>query len=256
MSLVVSPWLPPASRADLEALLRRVVERWLSDWIVGPVNIEVVTPARLEGEVGDWRGNSGRRLHIAEEDLIALGVAACEGRADRINPVDREFLTGIGNEMLDELTVRFCAEAESTAVHGRSNAGPCRDGLDGAEHQFRITALADGWSLLIVLDESVIVRLRKSVAGSARAPALVPLSNALASESVRLGCHLGQTQITAAELATLAAGDVLVLDRRLDAPVPLTIEGKRSRTGKARVGAQATSIEVKLTEPIDAMQEM
>lgn len=254
MSLVVSPWLPAASRSDLETVMRRVTEDWLAEWIEGYVAIDVVTPARMDGKAGDWRGNAGRWLHVAEEDLVALGLAACAGRADRLNPVDRELLACVGDDMLADLMGRLGAEADAGQMRGLGVVAHGREGADGAKHRFGVAAEGQDWALLIALDETAVVRLRKAVAGTARTPALGSLSKALADETVRLGCHLGQTEITAAELFALAAGDVLVLDRRLDVPVPLTVDGNLPRKGKARIGADAAAIEVRLTEPIEVIQ--
>lgn len=254
MSLVVSSWLPAATRSDLDAVIRRVAEHWLADWIEGPITIDVVTPARVDGKAGDWRGSPGRWLHVAEQDLIALGIGACDGRTDRLNPVDRELLVRVADEMLADLMGRLGEEADASQSWARGAVTHGWEELEGAKHRFGVTAARQDWSLLIALDETAIVGLRKAATGTSRAPDMGSLSRALASETVRLGCHLGKMEITAAELSELAAGDVLAFDRRLDAAVPLTVEGNLLRKGKGRLGAETGSIEVRLIEPIEMIQ--
>lgn len=255
MSLAVFPWLPTASRADLEAAMRRLVGQWLGDWIIGPAPIDVATPARVEGDAGDWSGGSGRWMHATKDDLMTLGLAACGGRADRSNPVDRGMLKHIGEEMRVDLLARLGAEAQANPDWRQVGGSLEHDGTARAKHRYRVAGSADGWSLVIALDDSALVRLRKTAAGSSRTIILAPLAEALAGESVMLGCHLGRAEISAADLSALGPGDVLVLDRLLDGPIPVTVEGKLPRAGKARIGASDGTIEVKLTEAIDVMQE-
>jgi hypothetical protein len=156
--------------------------------------------------------------------------------------------------MLEDLLVRLGAGREKSATPGRGHAAPDSIEPHGVEHWFRVAASSGEWSLLLAFDEGMLIRLRKAMAGSSRKPDVVPLSTALAGEEIPLGCHLGSATITFADLSALAAGDVLVLDRRLDAPVPLTIDGNLPRTGQAQIGPQAGAIQVTLTEAIDLMQ--
>jgi len=254
MSLEPLPWLPAASRADLETVMRFVVERWLADWITGPVGFDIVSSAQPDNVSDDWRGARGAWLQGGLADAAALGLAACDGRADSINPVDRDLLERVGDDMLNDFLVRLGAGPGKNAVPERGYTAPGPNGPDGAKHRFRVAASKGEWSLLLALGESVLVRLRKAMAGSSRTPDIIPLSTALAGEEVRLGCHLGSAGITAADLSTLTAGDVLVFDRHIEASVPLTINGNLPRTGRALIGAQAGAIQVTLTEAIDLLQ--
>lgn len=256
MTLTVSPWLPAASRADLDILMRRVINRWLADWIVEAVRVDIATPAPAPGSADSWRGAHGAWLYQRPDDVVALGLAACDGRADLINPVDRALLEQVGSEMLEDLVGRLGGNA---GINATSRSGPAASGHDGPErekYRFRVAGSPGDWSLLLAFDDTGLIRLRKAAAGSYRTPDLVPFSVALAGEEVGLGCHLGSAQITAADISALAIGDVLVLDRCLDAPVPLTVDGHRLRTAEARIEAQAGAIQVTVTETIDLMQEI
>ncbi|MCA9053180.1 MAG: FliM/FliN family flagellar motor switch protein [Planctomycetaceae bacterium] len=54
---------------------------------------------------------------------------------------------------------------------------------------------------------------------------------------VELSAQLGQTRLTMAELADIAAGDVLLLDQSVDRPLPLSVDGSVHWKGSAcRVG--------------------
>lgn len=248
------PWLPAAPRADLDTVMRLVVEQWLADWIMRPVGVDVMTSERSGNGSGDWRGGCGAWLQGGLGDAVALGLAACDGQADSLNPLDRALLGRVGDEMLEDLLARLRAGPERSAAPARAHSALDGAGPDDAQHRFRVGASSGEWALMLALDEILVIRLRKAIAGSSRTFALVPLSAALAGEEVGLGCHLGSAQITVADLSALAAGDVLVLDRRLDVPVPLTIDGNLPRTGQARIGGEAGALEVTLIETIDLMQ--
>jgi flagellar motor switch/type III secretory pathway protein FliN len=59
--------------------------------------------------------------------------------------------------------------------------------------------------------------------------------DALAPQVVALGCHLGSASLTTREVAQLADGDVIMLDRQPGVPLVLTIEGRACASGKAKI---------------------
>lgn len=228
---MVVPWLPAASRADLERAVGWLIERWLADWIAAPDAFAVTTPPAGEAPAG---------VSAGDDDLVALGLVACAGRADPANAIDRCVLLRVGADMRDDLAVRM--------------GGAGSDGRCGA-HRFTVSPRSGTWSLTLSVDEEALVALRKRCAGVGRMRSTSPLRRALVPETVSLGCHLGEAAITAAELAALGAGDVLVFDRVLADAVPLTVEGRVSRSGRAVIAARHHAIEVRLTQPI-SLQEM
>jgi flagellar motor switch protein FliM len=88
-----------------------------------------------------------------------------------------------------------------------------------------------------------------SLAPTAPAPGserVTPLSRALERQVVRLDALAGEAEIAFQELATLAPGDVLRLDRRLSEPVEVRVQNggpvcsARLGTSRGRLALQLT----------------
>ncbi|MEH3101085.1 FliM/FliN family flagellar motor C-terminal domain-containing protein [Sphingomonas adhaesiva] len=235
MSAVVVPWLPAASRADLERAMRWLVERWLSEWTAAPHDVVVAAPTS---------GGVPAGIVAGDDDLVALGFVASAGHADLSNAIDRRVLLHVGAAMRDDLSARLAGAGSGTDTD-----------TDRVAHRFAVASRGGGWSLTLGIAEGAMVAVRRRCAGTTHASSLSALRIALAAETVSLGCHLGEARITAAELAALDAGDVLVLDRALGDAVPLTVEGRTTASGRARIAARGGAVEVRLTHP-PSLQEL
>ena len=64
-----------------------------------------------------------------------------------------------------------------------------------------------------------------SVATPINAPVSVPLSDALLDVKLPVALELGRTELSVAELSQLQDGTVLPLDRDLDAPLDVMVNG-------------------------------
>jgi hypothetical protein len=237
MSAIAVPWLPPPRKGEAEAAIAKVLAPWSAAWFAQAVRLTVVPAAPAPTSPAGWHGDGDARAAAEACDTVALGLTACAGRADPANPADRQVLEAIGAEMLADLAMRL----------GEASAG------EGArfEHGFAVEPECGGWRMALALGAGALTRARKAAAGSGRRPLVAPLAAALADEDVGLGCHLGEARVTAAEIAALAVGDLLVLDRGLDAPLPLTVAGAVPRTGLARIAAADGTIRVTVAEPPD-----
>ena len=65
-----------------------------------------------------------------------------------------------------------------------------------------------------------------------------------------LSVAVGGCSITVAELQNLARGDVLVLDRALDAPLPLAVGRAAARRGACTLSQRGDRIALKITEAL------
>ena len=223
MNAVAMPWLPPPREGEVAGAIAFVIGQWLADWMRSPPRLVVEDVAAPAG------GQSGWQVRADRPDLLALGNAACAGQGDADNPLDEHVLCGVGSAMIDDLLGR---------VESAGTAPECFDVID---HNGQ-------WRIQLALDAAAIVQARRAAAGFSRQLEPVPLATALASEDVVLGCHLGAAHLTMAEVAALSLGDVIVLDRDLHAPVPLTVAGVMPQAGAARIGSDAGQLRVTVTE--------
>ena len=75
--------------------------------------------------------------------------------------------------------------------------------------------------------------------GSASMP-VTPVENALGSESVLVSAIIGEAELPISEFARLAIGDVLVVDRRLQEPLTVHVEGGEVFAGGHLCAAQGS----------------
>lgn len=231
MSASPRPWLPATSETDLKVAVAQAIASWFSDWVVEPVNpsVRLLAPA-----VGNVTEGGAASLAIDQEAAIAIAHLACAHRADPAQSGDRSVLQSLASAMVDDLVQRFAIT----------------DVGDEGARTFVVVSDAGEWSFNLRLTEASLVRLRKLCAGSTRFPVLVPLLEAVAIEQVRLGCHLGEARLSGGDIERLAPGDLIVLDRQIDGMAPLTVEGRISDRGKARIGTAAGRVEVLIEEPV------
>ncbi|MCA8233114.1 FliM/FliN family flagellar motor C-terminal domain-containing protein [Burkholderia cenocepacia] len=76
---------------------------------------------------------------------------------------------------------------------------------------------------------------------------LTPRRIALDTCPVALSVRLGQCELSAAQLTTLSPGDVIVLDRTIDAPATLVVDETSSTVAFGTPGRTGTSLSFKLT---------
>jgi flagellar motor switch/type III secretory pathway protein FliN len=237
-------WLPPASRAETEAVIARVVVPWAQAWFAG-LEMPVVsqTPvSTLRRQC--WRG--GGQVLIGSEAAVTarIGLAICAGRGDSSNPHDQAVLTLLGEEAANQLATLLGAPNYWLAP--KTEQSP----PDWARHCFLLTGPNREWSLALAVGDEALSVLRRAECPAGDPPRLGQLSAALARESCTLEVHLGHAQIDAAELAALAVGDVIVLDCAALQPVPLLIAGKCPATGSATIRPTVAALQVSITTPI------
>ncbi|MFT3736018.1 MAG: FliM/FliN family flagellar motor C-terminal domain-containing protein [Rhodocyclaceae bacterium] len=212
----------------LSAALRPAFERWARDWLRLQVEFDLVSYALgnqatprdaaswiTYGDVsadGLWMGGSSM-----EQKLLASALA---GEAAKVEPV-RLPLTPIVGELVDAARDAL-ASALAGNETGRADGQPQPDVYQGAMAPgsgavvCELT-IAGGGRLASVLSAGRVEQLiGKPVSLRDLTPGLVSWSSALAMQKVSANALIGRCEISLADLATLAEGDTLVLDRKTD----------------------------------------
>ncbi|MDR3438083.1 FliM/FliN family flagellar motor C-terminal domain-containing protein [Telmatospirillum sp.] len=242
------PWLPPPAKGDVESALGRLIEGWLADWIVRPGPLRVQARTRGETRSLQWQGEPWAALGRNADIEALLGRDACGGEGNVAHPADREILRGVGARLLDELASFLAGLGDGVANERSSSRQTAPDG-----ELFTVASGTGGWSIGLALSPQAVVAVRKAVAGGAVAgtghrAVLGNRRNALASQVARLGCHLGKACLSAGDIAMLAAGDVIVLDRQPAVPLILTVEGHQCASGKAKIVRSAEGASITIAE--------
>lgn len=230
-------WLPTASDGEIAAAISRVVAPWRDRWFIG-------TPALLckpqtKASHGDRASELGHVVvSTSAEHEVAAALQALGQQADPANPRDSELLSQLGQAIVADLRRSF-----------EETAGDV-DKMGAGELTWWSLALSsESWRIDVGLSTAVLCRIRQSTSGRNRDPEVGALQSAISTETVAVGCHLGSAQITAGELKTLSAGDVIMLDRRHSASVPLAVNGVPAAIGTVRISAGADGPAITLTHP-------
>lgn len=232
-------WLPPAKVGEVEAALSRLAETWLKRWLVDPGAPACSRRPSINGKAPPI--DEGRV--IVNADLSALARAACASRAEPGNGRDSAVVDALAQHMLrdflDQLPrLNDCAFVPAASAASRLTL-------------FRLKDAAQGWTIELQLDELQLVAVRRSAAGSSKRSAPEAVRKAVSSEKATLGCHLGVARLSAAEAASLAQGDLLVLDSKHTDPLAITVAGRRCSAGRARISTDHAAVAVKVEQPID-----
>lgn len=249
MTLAFRPWLPADTAAPRLALgaLADMADAWSREWFAGEgaraAGALVRVDARGELRKTAWHAHEGGlAIGISASGIAALGaqvlgVAAGTERA----AADAALLETVGGECLDDLKKRS-AVLLRLPEKGWTSADTQRA---GPFYRLEIAGPLRNPVLTLEVSADLFVGLVK--AKLPPAPASAPLgrpAEALAALPVSLSALLGRSSITVAELSGLAAGDVLVLDRALDAPLPLAIGGTLAPRGACTVSEDGSALKI------------
>ncbi|MBA4160718.1 MAG: hypothetical protein C0515_01245 [Novosphingobium sp.] len=240
----VVPWLPPASPADVAAVLTELSTPWLADWLAGSASAQVGPATRSALRQLAWFGDETVQVGCEAAARTSLGQALCAGLGDESNPVDQQ--------VFEQVAARACADLASRL--GASSGGP-REHASGPVAPALETCLtlapADrSWTLALALAPGALNRLRQSAARSGKIPELGSMATALAKERCRLGLQFGATSLSAANLAQLEVGDVIAFTSKTDEALPVVIEGHRAGHGAARLAQGDEGLRVTMTAPV------
>ncbi len=227
-------------REPVRTQLAASVAAWSERWF-----------ARRRARLHDWRRAAGAarsaeawRVHYAS---VAIALPARSRVIDwaldmRLEPFD---VTETDRLLLDGLERRIVADL------ARQIEAALR--VDGAPRETPLATTepwgAAGGATLEITDENGADIAQAAIPfeallGACKASMRAPrtdrprperVSAALAAQRLTLAARLGQAEIALSELRALAPGDVLVLDRDLDSPAELVVEGARAVVAKAKL---------------------
>lgn len=227
----IRSWLPSEAiqRGVRDVPMRASVRDWASSWFAaGQADVSgdpVATsePGKARGTC--WRLADGVVLALATdaEERIAASMFGTPDDPASLTAADRASLDSAADACIADLRARLASALRLGG--GAWRGGASDDGLPAPWWTWRV-ADRDGSTLLeIALSEELIVRRVR--AALARAPAPRDPSSfaaALADQAVAISALVGRSRLTTTELAGLARGDVLVLDRDLDKPADIAVE--------------------------------
>ncbi len=241
MSAAVVPWLPAAAPGEEEAALAAFVRDWAAQWFVNLPVLRVATGKAAR--IGDSRYclDPLSCASAGEADVFALGFQLVGEQAHPDNRRDRDILGTLGKACFDALAHQL---------------DEIRGGTSGDPAAYRLIGEGQGWSIELMLDRAALNRLRKLAAGPGRAkPQLGSRSAALAPERIALGCRLGKSALTAAQLSQLAQGDVIVLDRKVNEALALTLGAQVASRGQGKIEPHASGPVLRIIESLDTSIE-
>jgi len=237
-------WLPAEAFADgaaarrIAATLEAWAERWFADRRVAPhANLSAARAAIVRGEAAQvHRLDDGLTVALSDAGRVAVAEAMLDAAIDvrKARPADRQLFDRLSDACLDDLRTRL-AQAFKLAPDAHWRAGERVDALPHEDaHAFAFDDSDEPLLLLFVTRDLEVALIKSGLRAPPSSPALAPLATGLAALTVDLSALLGRCDLTVAELAELTCGDVLVLDRDLDVPLDLAIDG-RLKSGRCSV---------------------
>jgi len=251
-------WLPDSAlaRSGLDQSLADVARQWSLKWLarktVRPLGALAVSPLSTDGAL-HW-------LALDADALVAVSTQATDRIAmlmigetvpQSIADADRAVLDSLVDVALQDLCRRI-AETLGMPPEARwrelgEGAGPKIDRPRGA--QLGVDQATPLLHVTFASDVMIALAKRRSPPAPIR-ERVKPLGTALVGQPVDLSASLGSCSLAIADLAGLAAGDVLVLDRVAHEPLPIAVNGRAGPRGKCTVQQGADSLELKLLEPL------
>lgn len=216
------PWLPSAALTAPEVLsqIDGALDAWSERWFR---SLRVLRRS-VTLDAGPASGDAAAATPRLSVRASASGLAILTGRALdleigqlEMSEADHSVVDDVSRALMQDL-----ANALDEALAGSASGGA--PGASSATGVVIELGDEDGRRLALVeTSAALLASARRDRLGerAASAASLSPLSAALASTPVTLSAHLGSASIELPEARRLAAGDVVVLDRALDAPIDL-----------------------------------
>lgn len=250
MSNAAKLWLPVPCPGEIESAIKRIFEAWLAEWLAEVPDISVARRSRVELRSLHWEGQGLARAGLSQEAQAILGLSVIGGGGAIDQADDRAILQHIG--------VALCADFAGflDQLTGSSDRKPNKAGPPASERtEFFLLTSSMGWGIAIEVDVATITQIRRRAAGSGHPSQLGTRTASYAAQSVPIGCHLGHASLTAKDIASLGVGDLIVLDRRTDEPLPITIDGIIPVNGSAQIMRDDNGTRVTLTERINLIRK-
>jgi len=262
MSVGLITWRPAGDRdPDIaRALFESALAGWQSRWFVSPC-FSIGEMARLPGNPpeADARAQTshacapGVRVDLFERsDRRLIDAAFAAGGHAFDTRACHAYLASIATEIRDDLIASLRVSHASAQV-GSAHAGAAAAASFSGYGVIRLAIVASNGDTLAMLFCDIRHVWNEAASDAALVPrrpvdgGLTPRRIALDACAVALSVRLGRCELSAAQLTTLSPGDVVVLDRALDAPATLVVDETSSTVAFGTPGRTGTSLSFKLT---------
>jgi flagellar motor switch/type III secretory pathway protein FliN len=245
----LTPWLPAEALnpSHFEGAISSLVGDWSSHWFAkARANCRPQLRSTMVRSPQQLAWRSSRQQFgtcLDEAGRLALAEAMLD-RAIAANAVqvgDQPLLSDITDRCLDDLLGRLSWLIDHERTPDLS--GEAMEPSWGIA--WDIGLKRSGVAISLVISRSALVRWRKRLAPTSKAPELAGIFRALKSQQVGLRLDIGRGSLILAELENLAPGDVIILDRTVDAPLELLAAGRASGIkGKLKEEAGRASVEI------------
>jgi len=237
MSRIAKPWLPNEA-IEPEALavpLGRIVRGWSEHWFAnaGTSIAPLYQDDWPSSDATGWRTLEGASIALtaACRCAVASAMLARSILANALQVNDRKLVDRLANECADDL-VRRIVPGGSGGSSERVRGLPID--LDGCSW-WQVSVSGARSLFCLAISPETAVWLAKSQLPPPKTNRMGTLRAALGGQQLSVSLDLGRCPIRLAELDSLAAGDVLVMDRSTEDPLELLLNGSRSPI-RARIG--------------------
>lgn len=244
----VKDWLPidVASRAPVRDAVNGVVRGWSQDWFAdhGLQASRFRASAdgmRLRSEAEGWRTYAGALAIAASppavSKLASWALDAPLASLELTGP-DGAVVDGLEHAMLDDLSARI-EILLGLPARDRADSAPAGRLFNNAQSvEIAVTDESGALVLSLALPfETMLALCKASLPPRIKGPATLDgLLSALASTPVGIEATFGEAEVGMVELRKLAVGDVLVLDRPLEAGVRFDLPGSDDPFAVAHLG--------------------
>ncbi|TKC89453.1 FliM/FliN family flagellar motor switch protein [Trinickia terrae] len=267
-------WRPPgadelADLSDARALVEAAIAPWLGEWLDGAaLKLEAVEPIARQSEYAFPAGaqvwSSGPHLWWAAPPRA---LARLVNRA--LDLYDSFMMTGPAKRpealMLFEQKLTGALFDALSAASGEPADGPQREtSRAGAANtaraplrlpyggaQLRLRDERSGETLLTVVCATPLLWERRAQTAKQTGAPLAARAAAIDAVKVSVSARLAQAELSVAQLLGLAPGDVIAIERSLDAPISLVVDapdgGRPAAVGTGRIGRTGEQFSIQLT---------
>lgn len=240
----VRNWLPLdfVTRGPVTSKIEGAVAAWSARWFVRERVNATRFAAQAGGgqDAGGWRWQTGPvAINVSAAAKARLLDAALDARLQQleVTVADRRLLDLFEASLLDDL---ICSVETALDAGKSSPYEACSPGSPyGAKGGLRVILTDALGADLLTLAVPYEALLPHSLALLGRdrpvAPPLESLTTALGPSSVTVEGSLGQVEVPLRDLSSLAPGDVLVLDKALEADLDICLAGSDRPVARARL---------------------
>jgi flagellar motor switch/type III secretory pathway protein FliN len=253
------PWLPESAlaRGGVDQALAEVARHWSAKWLarksvrplgalVAPHKVRTHGPLRWT-TLDDCVAIAASSTSTERLAALLLGEAVPTALGD----ADRNIVDKLVHGALQDLQRRL---AELFGLPPEAHWRQLSDGEAPSIAHARACQLgdedADPFLHLYVATEAIVALAKARATRPAARDAVKPIAAGLATQQVDVSAAMGRCSLTLADFAGLGVGDVLLLDRKTDAPLALSIDGLPARRGTCSVQRDGDLLELKLLEPL------